>query len=77
MHIRLIDVQAGFGGLDAATRAVVEAPVLVEELRRNRIEAAVARISPEALDFDVVRSNQLLYEAAAGGCMRRPRSMPS
>jgi hypothetical protein len=65
MRIPLIDVQAGFGGLNPSNRTVVEADVLVEELRRNHIEGALSRLCPEDLDFDIVRSNRRLYEAAA------------
>ena len=59
----LVDVQAGFGGGAPGQREPVPPERLVEELRRHRIAQALVRITPEAQDFDLCRSNQRLYEA--------------
>ena len=63
--VELIDVQAGFGGLAPGIREPLPAAELVAELRRHRIAQALARIEPDAIDFDVERSNERLYQACA------------
>lgn len=63
--VELIDVQAGFGGLAPGERDAVSAAELVAELHRHQIGQALARIVPDAIDFDVERSNESLYQACA------------
>jgi predicted TIM-barrel fold metal-dependent hydrolase len=70
--IELVDIQAGFGGLAPGVREAFSAEQLVAQLRRHRIAQAVVRITPEAQDFDLCRSNQRLYEQAA----RFPELLP-
>jgi predicted TIM-barrel fold metal-dependent hydrolase len=63
--IDLFDVQAGFGGLAPGLREPIPSEWLQGQLRRQRIGQALVRITPEAQDFDIRRSNERLYEAAA------------
>jgi hypothetical protein len=65
MPLRLIDVQCGFGGARPG-RQVVALGELVADMDRLQIDRALARILPDVLDLDVVRSNGVLLEAAAG-----------
>lgn len=64
MTIPLTDVQAGFGGSEPGRRDVVPPEIIVEELARHRIDRALVRITPEASDFDILRSNRRLFDAA-------------
>ncbi len=57
------DVQCGFGGFVPGKREQYSAESLVEELRRLGISRGLARIVPEADDFDICHSNELLYAA--------------
>lgn len=72
MSIRLVDIQAGFGGATPGRREVVSAAELAAELGRLRIERALARIEPEALETDVALSNDKLFAAAASEPMLIP-----
>lgn len=72
MEIELFDVQAGFGGAAAGVSRAYSAAELAAELARNRIAGALARITPESLDTDVVRSNGLLLDA----CIQNPALVP-
>ena len=56
-----IDVQAGFGGFTPGKRENHTADALVAALKHAGIKKALARITPEANDFDIERSNELLY----------------
>jgi predicted TIM-barrel fold metal-dependent hydrolase len=62
--IPLTDIQAGFGGSAPGERDVVPAETIVRELERHRVARALVRITPEASDFDILRSNDRLYSAA-------------
>lgn len=72
MSIRLVDVQAGFGGSAPGKRGVVTAETVVRELERHCISQAAVRITPETSDFDVFRSNDRVYEASS----EHPSLMP-
>ena len=65
MDINLFDVQAGFGGAASGTR-VVPVEALTAAMDRLAIARAVVRILPDNLDGDLVRSNAMLFDAAAG-----------
>jgi len=65
MTVRLIDVQAGFGGAAPGRRETVSAGELAASLGALRIERALARIEPETLETDVELSNRKLADAAA------------
>jgi predicted TIM-barrel fold metal-dependent hydrolase len=78
--VELVDIQAGFGGLAPALREAIPAEMIVSQLRRHRIAQAVVRITPEAQDFDLCRSNQRLYEQTArfpGELLPCPIALPA
>ena len=56
-----IDVQTGFGGFTPGRREIYAASSLAEKLKQAKIARALARIMPEASDFDLVHSNAFLY----------------
>lgn len=70
--IELVDIQAGYGGLAPGVRQGITAESIVALLRRHRIAQAVLRVTPEAQDFDLCRSNERLYEETA----RYPELLP-
>jgi len=59
--MEFIDVQTGFGGFVPGQREVHSAKELAAVLKRAGIKQALARIVPEANDFDLVHSNAFLY----------------
>ncbi|MBN2451114.1 MAG: hypothetical protein JXR77_12040, partial [Lentisphaeria bacterium] len=61
----LVDVQVGFGGSVPALRETVGIDFVAHQLRRHRISGAWVRIAPDGQDFDILRSNDRLFEAAA------------
>ncbi|MHC4872622.1 MAG: amidohydrolase family protein [Planctomycetota bacterium] len=61
--IPLIDIQSGFGGLQTGNTDVSTAADLKNEMEKLEIEKSVARVTPDFLDFDVIRSNRKLYQA--------------
>lgn len=65
MTLRLIDVQAGFGGATPGQRDSFDAPALAAALAQVRIERALTRLTPEQFETDVERSNDRLFAAAA------------
>lgn len=64
MTLRLWDVQAGFGGAKPGQQAVPLGD-LAATLAQLQIERALVRVAPDDLDGDVVRSNEMLFSAAA------------
>lgn len=70
--VELLDIQAGFGGLAPGLRQAVPAEHVAAQARKYRIAHVLVRISPEAQDFDVCRSNERLYAETA----RYPELLP-
>lgn len=70
--VELLDIQAGFGGLAPGQREPVPAECVAALVRKYRMAQAVVRITPEAQDFDVCRSNERLYAETARWPELRP-----
>lgn len=63
MSIALWDVQAGCGGFAPGVPDVFSADDLAAELARLQIESALVQVAPDALDQDIVRSQDGLFDA--------------
>ncbi len=72
MTIRLFDVQAGFGGAKLGEKEFVSADSWRAEMDRLEVDRALVRLSPEDLDRDITRGNDLILEA----CRNEPRFAP-
>ena len=63
MSVRLLDVQAGFGGSAKGRKDFFCADDLLAEMGRVQIEKALVRIAPDEVDADIAFSNSYLFEA--------------